>query len=123
VSGAPQIPGDLEWQPVRVIFAREGLDPKDPQHWLEIVRRLARAVSKDAAIKHWGDGPLPLPGKAPRWPARKLEILLLRVENLRKRFGEKDEKVCKRLTKHRDYDGLSDRTLRRRLSEARRLRG
>jgi hypothetical protein len=120
VSGVPKIPNDPEWQPVRAVFARYGLNPKNPDHWLEAIRQLAL------------DTNVPEPphearftGRPTRWNDLALWRLCERVKRIKAVSKQKqtDLQICARLVKgNREYKQMTPTALRRILVAARRVR-
>jgi hypothetical protein len=123
VSDVPKIPEGPEGQPLRALFYRLGLDPKNPQHHDEVQAYIAKHAGVGGPPPEWPDCPPPVRNarRPQKWDALKYRRLVQRVELLRSRFPSELE-ACRVLAKRvPEYKGMKPRTLQWRLAEARKV--
>jgi hypothetical protein len=118
VSGTPKIPEGPDWQPVRVAFARYKLDPRRPDHWIELVRVLVLArIPPGGKITRVKEGGRP----GVRWDRRAQLRLLKRFEILRNQWPKaRSKELYNCLATHPDYKGCAPTTLQRQHTSAKR---
>ena len=97
-------------KPLRALFKRAGLDINNDDHWHELLIFIAWAIySKD-------------PGHPKSWTNKKLRQLRANVTTLQSDNANLTEyDCCEQLAMKPQYVGLTPRTLRRRLQDAKAL--